>query len=652
MKFLANERYSLAIGLALALLVTCMVYLPGLEGGFVFDDLPNIVSNTELHVTTTAWQDWSAAAFSSPSSSLHRPLAMLTFAANHYFTGLDPVPMKLTNILVHLANLLLAFGLIRHLLRLAAANDAPGLVAAQEQGRTGYAALFTAAAWALHPINLMAVLFIVQRMESLCHTFVFAGLWCYLEGRRRQLVGEPGWTWVLGGLAGFSVLGLLVKESAVLLPLYAACVELCVLRLRAAKPSTTRTLQWLFLLGLALPALAALLWLGGLAIAPGAFGSRDYNLWERMLTEGRVVLDYLRWHLVPDLGHLSLYHDDYVPSRGWLSPPSTLLSLLCLALVLGLALKVRARRPLFTLGVLWFFSAQALTATVIPLELMFEHRNYFASLGICLALADLLLIAPTAGARSRAGVILACVFTCFLATTTWLRSKEWDNPYRFAVTEAAKHPQSPRATYAVARLLCEMSGYRSDSPWLSKAIEELERARRVPRANVQPAQALLIIASRTGRPMRDEWWLDAEHKLRSQPITWQETGALASMERCQELKLCHFPRERMLALFAAALSHGDHAEVYNIYGSYALNVLDDPDLCLRLWLESVKLVPSEPQYRINLIRLLVAMRADEAAQRQIAALRALGRVGQYEKPALEMEALMRTRQDPRTPAER
>ena len=48
-------------------------------------------------------------------------------------------------------------------------------------------ALIVSAAWMLLPINLMAVLYVVQRMESLCQVFVLAGLWAYLHGRRMML---------------------------------------------------------------------------------------------------------------------------------------------------------------------------------------------------------------------------------------------------------------------------------------------------------------------------------------------------------------------------------------------------------------------------------------------------------------------------------
>ena len=35
---------------AVIALITVLVYLPGLSGGFIYDDFPNIVSNAALHI--------------------------------------------------------------------------------------------------------------------------------------------------------------------------------------------------------------------------------------------------------------------------------------------------------------------------------------------------------------------------------------------------------------------------------------------------------------------------------------------------------------------------------------------------------------------------------------------------------------------------
>jgi hypothetical protein len=108
--------------LALAVIVTATVYWPGLTGGWVFDDYPNIVSNTAIHITPghSTLVAWVNAAISSPASFLHRPLASITFAMNWYAGGGDPWPFKLTNVVIHLVNGVLVFFMLRALLRLVA----------------------------------------------------------------------------------------------------------------------------------------------------------------------------------------------------------------------------------------------------------------------------------------------------------------------------------------------------------------------------------------------------------------------------------------------------------------------------------------------------------------------------------------------------
>lgn len=643
-----NEPSREMIVLALVLLVALvfLAYWPGLDGGYVFDDLPNIVQNTELHVSSGAWRDWLTAIFSSPSSRLQRPLAMLTFAINHFFTGLDPWPMKLTNIGIHALNGLLAFGLARSLL---GATSLPGELPA---GRRQLAALFTGFAWALHPINLMAVLFVVQRMESLCHVFVFAGLWLYASGRKRQLTGGRGWGRILLALLPFTILGTLAKESAVLLPLYALCMELCLYRFDAVEPGVRQRLQWMYALGLVLPALAGIAWLLPDSLAPGAFSNRSFSLAERLLSESRVLMDYLRWSIYPDLTQLSLYHDDFPVSHGWLDPPTTALSIAGISGLLALAWWLKRRRPITALAIFWFFAAQSLTATFIPLELMFEHRNYFASFGVCLLMADLLLLAPRTLAWRKAGAALALGLVLLYAAGTWLRAREWDHPVRFVQSEVAKHPLSPRATYELARMLVFLSNSDPDSPHLPSAMAAIEAARRVPGSNVLPDQAALIVGARTGQPLRDEWWTGLVWKFQHQPVGQQQMGALAALINCANSRLCHFPPDRMIEVISAAMIHGEQPELFNLYGSYALNSLHDPRLALALWSEAVRTAPSEPQYHINLTRLQIALGHREEARAEIAALRRIGRLGQYESLALKLEAALDAPSRPAPPADR
>jgi hypothetical protein len=619
------------------LTLVALVYWPGLHGGYVFDDFPNIVDNLALHVTfQSGWAQWLAAVFSSPSSDLQRPLAMSSFAINYALTGLDPFWMKFTNLGIHLLNTWLVFGLSRRVLD--AMDQRPN--GSEGDARRHWIALWIAAAWALNPINLMAVLFVVQRMESLSHTFVFAGLWLYLAGRSRLLATGHGWAMLLGGLIGGVALGILAKESAVLLPLYACALEWSLLGFASLGYARDRRLMAIFGLSLVLPAAIGLAWVAPRALASNAFAARDFTLGERLLTETRVVVDYLHWTQLPKLRQLSLYHDDYPVSRGLLSPASTLAALLVLAVLIGTMVLLRKRRPLMALGLAWFFAAHVLTATVIPLELMYEHRNYFASLGVCLVLADVLLRLPRDLVPRRVGAIVALALLALYSGLTMLRAREWQDSLRFSITEAAKHPQSPRATYDLARKFIILSDYQPDSPYVSPALAALARAMHVSNASPLPESAAIIFAARMGMPQEREWWLGIQSKLRDQPAGPQQTASLGSLVDCELQHHCRLLQQDMIDTFLAALERGPDAEVLNIYGNYALNALRDPSLALRLWQDAVQQAPNVVQYRETLARMLIASGQLDEAVVQIAQVRRLGRLGQNEAAAQALEQLV------------
>lgn len=114
---------------------------------------------------------------------------------------------------------------------------------------------------------------------------------------------------------------------------------------------------------------------------------------------------------------------------------------------------------------------------------------------------------------------------------------------------------------------------------------------------------------------------------------------MASLVDCQLSALCELPHQAMLDSFAEALRHGRHPEVLNIYGNYALNELEDPALALALWREAATLSPSVPQYQVNIAKLLIASGQPSMAEANISALRRMGKLGQNEGVARELEKL-------------
>ncbi len=582
-----------------------ILYLPGLHGGFLFDDQPNIVANPGIHVRSLDAQAWQQAMWASPSSELQRPLASLSFAINHYFTALAPWPMKATNLVIHLLNGVLLFALLRRIVRPVGPRETPAWP------RGEWLAALVAASWLLHPINLSPVLLVVQRMESMAQLFVLAGLIVYFDARMRQHGRRPGAAWRLWlAFPLMILLGVASKESAALLPLYALLLEFTVLR-AYARPGA---LKAFFALFLALPAIAGLAWLLPGVFSEHAYASRAFTLGERLLTEPRVLLDYLSWMVFPAPGFFSFFRDDYVISTGLFTPWTTLPAILTLLGISVAAWFWRQSRPLLALGWSWFLGAHALTATVFPLELVFEHRNYFASIGVLLAVFDLLLPTTLQAAfnRARFGAL-----ACLLALATFslaLRAKTWGNPLLLAMTEVARHPASPRATYQLGVAYAELGAYRPGSPHTVRAIEALEAAMRVPGSSTLPESGLIIVSSKAGHAVDPRWIDSMEQKLANRPITPEDARAIAALTQCQREGQCHLDDARLTRLYQTALDKPSRsAWVLYSYGIHAHNRLHDTELALQLVREAAQ--GGDLQFQANLVEFLLALgRNDEAAQ--------------------------------------
>ena len=168
------------------------------------------------------------------------------------------------------------------------------------------------------------------------------------------------------------------------------------------------------------------------------------------LTQSRILWLYLKWLFVPNILELGLYHDDFAMSRGLLDPVSSLLALIGHLLLLSIAWWARARYRVVTFGILWFYVGHLLESTVLPLMLIFEHRNYLPSLGP-IVVAVWLVAQFDLSVRARSMALVLALAVMFSLTT--LRAQEWGDLLGFSVRQAEKHPQSVRANFDAGRTL-------------------------------------------------------------------------------------------------------------------------------------------------------------------------------------------------------
>lgn len=184
---------STAIIIGLALVgITLAAYWPACDNGFVYDDEFYVVRNTHVQAgLTPASMAW---AWTTTDAANWHPLTWLSLQLDCQMFGLAPRGFHVTNLILHAANVLLLFVVLR---RLTGAVWRSALVA----GLFGW-----------HPLHVESVAWISERKDVLSTLFWLLTLWAYL-----RYVEQPGW--FRYGLTVLALaLGLLAKPMLVTLP--------------------------------------------------------------------------------------------------------------------------------------------------------------------------------------------------------------------------------------------------------------------------------------------------------------------------------------------------------------------------------------------------------------------------------------------------
>lgn len=450
-----TTRLATAAWIVVILLLAWYVYRPGLTGGFLFDDfanLPALGAYGPVDNMTTFWR-YVTSGSADPTG---RPLALLSFLIDARNWPADPYPFKRTGVLLHLLNGLLLYALLARL---------GGHVTAEAKQRQRAAALGMAL-WLLHPLFVSTTLYIVQREAMLPATFVLLGLIGYVAGYERARRGRADGAWLAGiSLVACTAFGILSKANGALLPLFAWVIDAILLRDPAGN-RPARGFTWMRRGIVVAPSLLLgvyLIYETYAGFAKGVLPERPWTLAERLLTEPRVVVDYLSLLWIPRPYSTGLFNDGIVVSSGWLTPPETLPCTVALAVLLAGAIAFRKRYPPWSAAILFYLAGQLLESTSIPLELYFEHRNYVPALLMFWPLA-LWLCADKSAASSTAATpapshglwlvrrILAFALPLGLAALTFLRADLWGNADDQALLWGEKNTHSPRAQAYAAQV--------------------------------------------------------------------------------------------------------------------------------------------------------------------------------------------------------
>ncbi|HUX91387.1 MAG TPA: tetratricopeptide repeat protein [Gallionellaceae bacterium] len=439
----------------------CLVYLPFLGNPFIFDDVRFFQSGSVNNFA---------------SGEFHYGLRWLPYATLGWtyalFSDVLPHFYHFGNLLVHAASVIALFYLLRQLVTavIPDSTSAPSVI---------WGAWFGALLFAVHPVAVYGVGYLIQRSILMATLFVLLMQLAYLRG---LLSGRWGWLALAVAayfLAGFS------KEHSVLAP---ALLGAETLLLRAQIRASARAL-WLTWGALALVGMQIVLLAKGVigtpyeGIAEALFEQQDLIVSTpvlhvlSVLTQAGLFFKYLLLMLVPNPAWMSVdMREPFVSSlaawQGWLGATGFILYG-----VLGLWLLLRPRwAGLAGLALLYPWLLFALEFSSIRVQEIFVlYRSYLWLPGIMLFIP--MLLAKWPGKKMSLTLAMAALLLLPLA---WNRLWVFGDNYRLwndaaKLLQSGKEPMASRIYYNRANAQAGLGKWEEAATDYERAVAGMQR---------------------------------------------------------------------------------------------------------------------------------------------------------------------------------
>jgi len=448
--------------LLLFIILGSLIYSNTLEVPFIFDDQARINENPYIRIHELTIDNLVQASFNKKSSA-SRPLGNLSFALNYYFHQYKLPGYHVVNIIIHILTTLFLYLLIKTTLTtpvLSLKYDHPDAIA-----------FFTALMWLVHPLHTQSVTYIVQRLNSMAAMFYVLSFLLYAKGRISQIqhatknnqierVSKSNTDtssnkqktvfsfqfpvsslYYLGAVMAW-IMALGSKQNAAMLPFFIFLYEWYFFQ-NLDRNWLKRHLK--YALGVFL--LIGLISLTYLGTSPleklksfKDFAYNEFTFMERGLTQFRVVIYYLSLLVYPHPSRLNLDHD-FPLSHSLTDPITTLLCLIAIIGLIGLAVYIARKQRLLSFCIFWFFGNLVIESSVIPLAIIYEHRTYLPSMFVCLLIV---VLGYQHIKYKRIGVLILCTVISAYSYWTYQRNSAWSDLVVFWSDSVEKSPKKSR----------------------------------------------------------------------------------------------------------------------------------------------------------------------------------------------------------------
>jgi len=391
--------------LLLTILAVVWSYMPVCHGGFVtLDDDVAIATNANLSKGLTC--DGIRWAFTTTYYDYWHPLTWLSHMLDVNIYGMNPHGHHMTNVLLHCLNVVVVF------------------VFLQRIGTEPLMRMTATALFALHPVHVESVAWVVERKDLLAALFWYTSLVAYVWYVRRSSL--PAYSMALCAMA----LSLMSKPMAVTLPAILLAVDVWPLgRLAPGRPANTKStvVRRMVLEKVPFVALAVASGLATLLVTSGSGGLLDrdeYGITPRIANALLSYMAYLRTLVWP--ARLAVYY----PLRAPASWQVVLAATVVLISVSAALLAYRTRSSWHAFGWLWYL------ATLVPViglvqtgsQAMADRFLYIPALGVYLTLGTAAQWLANLHRRWSIAVrVSAVIILCALLARTRQQAALWQD---------------------------------------------------------------------------------------------------------------------------------------------------------------------------------------------------------------------------------
>lgn len=550
------------------------IYSNTLNASWHLDDEPNILNNNRVHLNQISYRGVIDSLRAHPLSTgkLYRPVAMLTFALNWRLCKNSVVGYHVVNFAIHLSCCLLLF------LTIARLFECPNIVG-YDRRDSHFIALLSAVLWAAHPIQTQAVTYIVQRMASLSTLFFLLALYLYVGARIEGCLKKVWWKYVFSFICFLLAFG--SKENTLIFPLSLILAEAVFFQDLSIKKNK----NFFSVIGLSVVFTVALvgilLFIGNFSSLLGGYKARSFTLSQRLMTEPRILIYYLSQLFYPVESRLSIEHD-IVISTSFFDPWVTPASLMLIGILILWAFFNIRTFPFISFAILFFFLNHSVESTFIPLELIFEHRNYLPSLFLFvpIAIGFNKLICHYHRRKHHPMELFIylsiSLLIVFMGIGTYKRNMVWASDWALWYDASRKSPNSARPAYLLARHYAKRGANVQAMALYEKALRSQSATPDYTRALVLNGMAAIYFAQKN----YDESIATFKKAIALKPEFSQiqtnmvtsliKMGRLSEADRCLEnlsekqSSLYHYLKGLVLSrkrALSSALSHFQHALV-------------------------------------------------------------------------------------------